>query len=175
MNPIQYRSQAESNFWDSHNRESRFQGSCTTAFCVAGLLCGQGCRHRTGRGASGQPGLSPQRGTKTVCGRSQRAENRDLLHQGEFPEAVPKDLQSGFCLPVEPFPPLFIRLFWRFLRRMDRVTDVRLIRLPQSMEEIVESANAWRIPDREAAEDGIKMIVPEFRRPLSDGWDLELQ
>ena len=43
------------------------------------------------------------------------------------------------------------------------------------MEEIVESANAWRIPDREAAEDGIKMIVPEFRRPLSDGWDFELQ
>ena len=41
------------------------------------------------------------------------------------------------------------------------------------MEEIIESANTRRIPDRKAAEDGVKMIMPELRTPLCDGWNFK--
>lgn len=46
--------------------------------------------------------------------------------------------------------PLFVRLFWLLLGRVDWIRDVIAVRKPQTVEKIIKSTCAGRIPDGEA-------------------------
>ena len=45
--------------------------------------------------------------------------------------------------------PLFVRLFWLLLGRVERIRDVTAVRKPQTVEKIIKSTCAGRIPNRE--------------------------
>ena len=70
----------------------------------------------------------------------------------------------------------FLFSFWRFhFGKPVFLGEVILTVHPNAGEEIIKSANAGGIAEREAAEDGIKGSFPEHAGPDSDGSHLQFQ
>ncbi len=63
-------------------------------------------------------------------------------------ESVQEVIDGDFLYRWSLFP-FFVRLFWLLLGRMDWIGDVIAVRKPQTVEKVIKSTCAGRIPNRE--------------------------
>ena len=69
---------------------------------------------------------------------------------------------------------MFFSFFYFLFWEMDRIDKTIVIGSPQSFKEIVKSADAGSIINRETAEDSKQGIDAKKIAPFGDRWDIEL-